>query len=263
MNNTNTTFIFAVLVHNTGSIAFFPNSTTFGEIAKCYEDSRVTYMPHFQLEKTDVLYYQDEPFTSFEALFNTYGEEALTHTYIYSNQPKYDITNKAILVDSGDDIEEVQLTLFALGCVWSGDIQGELLDELYGTNVEIVFFIDDNKEMTWATSYLAHVEGIMDEANILTFNELTRALQTNEDEMDAAKEVVSSYFIHDLDKDMVFEWVLLEGMALSYKGSVYYSYNSLVDEHGEQALNKATCISSPSSPSSSSEIDADYYSIPF
>ena len=191
MNNTNTTFIFAVLVHNTGSIAFFPNSTTFGEIAKCYEDSRVTYMPHFQLEKTDVLYYQDEPFTSFEALFATYGEEALNDTFIYKDQPKYDITNKAILVDSGDDIEEVQLTLFELGCVWSGDTQGELLDELYGTNVEIVFFIDDNKEMTWATSYLAHVEGIMDEADVLTFNELTKALEqskeafTLEDEMDA------------------------------------------------------------------------------
>ena len=177
MNNTNTTFIFAVLVHNTGSIAFFPNSTTFGEVAKCYQDSRVTYMPHFQLEDTDVLYYQDEPFTSFEALFNTYGEEALHDTFIYSDQSMYDF----------------------------------------------------------------------------------------EDEKDATKEVVSSYFIHDLDKDMVFEWVLLEGMAIVYEGSVYYSYSSLVDEHGEQALNKAVCISSPgiSSPSLSSEIDADYYSIPF
>lgn len=179
MNNTNTTnsFIFAVLVHDTGSIAFFPNNTTFGEIAKCYEDSRVTYMPHFQLEETDVLYYQDEPFTSFESLFNTYGEEALSHTYIYSSQPKYDIANKAILVDSGDDIEEVQLTLFELGCVWSGDTQGVLLDELFGTAVELVFFIDDNKEMMWATSYLAHMEGDVDERDVLTYNELTRAIK--------------------------------------------------------------------------------------
>ena len=86
--NFNTTFIFAVLVHNTGSIAFFPNSTTFGEIAECYKDQQVTYMPHFQLEDDDVLYYCGEEFTSFESLFATYGEEALSHTYIYSNQPK-------------------------------------------------------------------------------------------------------------------------------------------------------------------------------
>ena len=178
MNNTNTNlFIFAVLVHNTGSIAFFPNSTTFGEIAKCYEGCRVTYMPHFQLEETDVLYYQDEPFTSFEALFNIYGEEALNNTYIYSNQPKYDIANKAIIVDSGDDIEEVQHTLFELGCVWSGDTHGVLLDELYGTSVELVFFIDDIKKMMWATSYLAHMEGVMDEVDALTFIELTRAIK--------------------------------------------------------------------------------------
>ena len=87
MNNTNsnTTFIFAVLVHSTGSVAFFPNSTTFGEIADCYIDQPITYMPHFQLEETDVLYYEDEPFTSFEALFNTYGEEALNNTFIYSD----------------------------------------------------------------------------------------------------------------------------------------------------------------------------------
>lgn len=175
MTNTNTIFVFAVLVHNTGSIAFFPNTTTFGEIAQCYEDSRVTYMPHFQLEESDVLYYQDEPFTSFEALFNTYGEEALNNTFIYKDQPKYDITNKAILVDSGDDIEEVQHTLFELGCVWDGDTQGVLLDELYGTNVELVFFIDDNKKIMWATSYLAHMEGDMDERDVLTFSELTRA----------------------------------------------------------------------------------------
>ena len=175
--NFNTTFIFAVLVHNTGSISFFPRSSTFGEIAECYKDQQVTYMPHFQLEDDDVLYCEDEPFTSFEALFNTYGEEALHNTFIYKDQPKYDISNKAILVDSGDDIEEVQHTLFALGCVWSGDTQGELLDELYGTNVELVFFIDDNKKMMWATSYLAHMEGDMDERDVLTFNELTRAIK--------------------------------------------------------------------------------------
>ena len=176
--NTNNIFVFAVLVHNTGSISFFPRSSTFGEIAECYQDSRVTYMPHFQLEVDDVLYYEDEPFTSFEALFNTYGEEALHDTFIYKDQPKYNITNKAILVDSGDDIEEVQHTLFSLGCVWSGDTQGELLDELYGTNVELVFFIDDKKEMMWATSYLAHMEGVMDEVDVLTFNELTRAIKS-------------------------------------------------------------------------------------
>ena len=176
--NFNTTFIFAVLVHNTGSIAFFPNSTTFGEIANCYKDQQVTYMPHFQLEDTDVLYCEDEPFTSFEALFNTYGEEALHNTFIYKDQPKYDITNKVIIVDSGDDIEEVQHTLFSLGCVWTGDTQGELLDELYGTNVELVFFIDDNKKMMWATSYLAHMEGVMDEVDALTFIELTQAIKS-------------------------------------------------------------------------------------
>ena len=179
-SNTNTTFIFAVLVHSTGSIAFFPNSTSFGEIAECYKDQQVTYMPHFQLEETDVLYCEDEPFTSFEALFNTYGEEALNNTFIYKDQPKYDIANKEIIVDIGDDIEEVQRTLFALGCVWSGDTQGELLDELYGTNVELVFFINGNKEMMWATSYLAHMEEMVDEENALTFNELTRALKPSE-----------------------------------------------------------------------------------
>lgn len=90
MNNPkfNTKFIFAVLVHSTGSIAFFPNSTTFGEIAECYKDQQVTYMPHFQLEETDVLYYGDEPFTSFESLFETYGEEALSNTFIYNDQPE-------------------------------------------------------------------------------------------------------------------------------------------------------------------------------
>lgn len=82
MNNTNTTFIFAVLVHSTGSIAFFPNSTTFGEIAKCYEDSRVTYMPHFQLEDDDVLNYCGKEFTSFEALVKQYGYDALNETLI-------------------------------------------------------------------------------------------------------------------------------------------------------------------------------------
>lgn len=92
--NTNNIFVFAVLVHNTGSISFFPRSTTFGEIAECYKDQQVTYMPHFQLEVDDVLYYQDEPFGSFEALFNTYGEEALHDTLIYSDQPKYDIKSK-------------------------------------------------------------------------------------------------------------------------------------------------------------------------
>ena len=173
--NTNNIFVFAVLVHNTGSISFFPRSTTFGEIADCYKDQQVTYMPHFKMEDDDVLCYNDVSFTSFEALFNTCGEEALHNTFIYKDQPKYD----------------------------------------------------------------------------------------NEDEMDADKEVVSSYFIHDLDKDMVFEYVLLEGMALSYKGSVYFSYNSLVDDHGEQALNKAVCISAPSSPSLSNEVDADYDLIPF
>ena len=84
--NFNIPFIFAVLVHNTGHISFFPRSTTFGEIAERYKNSRVTYMPHFQMEDDDVLYYQDEPFKSFESLFATYGEEALSHTYIYANK---------------------------------------------------------------------------------------------------------------------------------------------------------------------------------
>ena len=92
--NFNTTFIFAVLVHNTGSISFFPRSTTFGEIASCYKNSRVTYMPHFQLEDDDVLNYCGEEFTSFESLFATYGEEALHDTFIYSDQPMYDIKTK-------------------------------------------------------------------------------------------------------------------------------------------------------------------------
>ncbi len=178
--NFNTTFIFAVLVHNTGSISFFPRSSTFGEIAECYKDQQVTYMPHFQLEVDDVLYCEDEPFTSFEALFNTYGEEALHNTFIYKDQPKYDITNKAILVDSGDDIEEVQHTLFSLGCVWSGDIQGELLDELYGTNVEIAILIDANKEMLWATSDMTYLEGDLDGVDTLTFYKLTQAIKTKE-----------------------------------------------------------------------------------
>ena len=196
MTNSNTNFVFAVLVHNTGSIAFFPNNTTVGEIAECYKNSRVTYMPHFQLEETDVLYYQDEPFTSFESLFATYGEEALHNTFIYKDQPKFDIADKAILVDSGDDIEEVQHTLFSLGCVWSGDTQGELLDELYGTNVELVFFIDDNKEMMWATSYLAHMEGDMDERDVLTFNELTKALGQS-------KEVFTTEDVTDADLNSI------------------------------------------------------------
>lgn len=90
MNNPkfNTTFIFAVLVHSTGSISFFPRSTTFGEIAEYYKDQQVTYMPHFQLEETDVLYYEDEPFTSFESLFNTYEDEPLHNTFIYNDQPE-------------------------------------------------------------------------------------------------------------------------------------------------------------------------------
>lgn len=82
MNNFNTPFIFAVLVHNTGNIAFFSNSTTFGEIAKCYEDSRVTYMPHFHLEDDDVLNYRGEEFTSFEALVEQHGDNALNETLI-------------------------------------------------------------------------------------------------------------------------------------------------------------------------------------
>lgn len=80
--NFNTTFIFAVLVHNTGNIAFFSNSTTFGEIAKCYEGCRVTYMPHFQLEDDDVLNYCGEEFTSFEALVKQHGYNALNETLI-------------------------------------------------------------------------------------------------------------------------------------------------------------------------------------
>ena len=173
--NFNTTFIFAVLDHNTGSISFLPRSTTFGEIANYYKNSRVTYMPHFQLEDDDVLYYKDEPFTSFEALFNTYGEEALHDTFIYSDQPKYDF----------------------------------------------------------------------------------------EDEKDATKEVVSSYFIHDLDKNVIFEWVLLEGMVLSYEGSIYYSYSHLVTDHGEQALHKANCISYTEVDSLGNEIDDFDDFIPF
>lgn len=94
MKNFNTPFIFALLDHITGNISFFPRSTTFGEIANCYKNSRVTYMPHFQLEDDDVLCYKDEPFTSFEVLFNTYGEEALHNTFIYSDQSKYDIKSK-------------------------------------------------------------------------------------------------------------------------------------------------------------------------
>ncbi len=94
MNNFNTTFIFGLLDHITGNISFFPRSTTFGEIAKCYENSRVTYMPHFQLEDDDVLNYCGEEFTSFESLFATYGEEALHDTFIYSDQPMYDIKTK-------------------------------------------------------------------------------------------------------------------------------------------------------------------------
>ena len=87
MNNTitNINFVFAVLVHNTGNIAFFTNSTTFGEITNCYKNSRVTYMPHFHLEDDDVLNYCGEEFTSFEALVEQHGYNALNETLIIND----------------------------------------------------------------------------------------------------------------------------------------------------------------------------------
>ena len=81
-SSSNTTFIFAILVIASGDVSFVTNDITFGEVATYYPNQEVIYMPHFQLEDDDVLNYCGEEFTSFEALVEQYGYDALNETLI-------------------------------------------------------------------------------------------------------------------------------------------------------------------------------------
>ena len=80
MSNTN--FVFGILVIASDYVSFVTNDVTFGEIATYYPNQEVIYMPHFQLEDDDVLNYCGEEFTSFEALVEEYGYDALNETLI-------------------------------------------------------------------------------------------------------------------------------------------------------------------------------------
>lgn len=116
--------IFAILNVTTGTIAFTPNTSTQGALIDAYRGHKVVYMPSFELNADDVLDYHGDHFTSFEALFDKHGVDALSETFIYDSvyqskalnaastattiQPKEDITMQTLTVYQRHDTTTVQ-----------------------------------------------------------------------------------------------------------------------------------------------------------